>query len=303
MSVASVPQQIKSLPTFAPSPSFVAEVNGNPVKVELVNITPDMAAEMLTHNTHNRNLKSKHRAYADDMALGAWSFTGAPITFDRHGVLLDGQNRLHGLILAGEDRPDLVVPMLVVRGLEPDAQDDTDTGVMRKLQDILTLHGEENPVTLAAVLRLVHGWNSGARRNLGSGSDFTNPQLLRTLAAHPEVRNYAQHEVRRIADASGLTSSVVGLCWWLFDQIDTEDAAEFFKRLGEDTNHNKGEPIHELRRSLAASESASVRSARNRVWMIAVTIKAWNAYRRGDTVGLYRWRTGGAKPEAFPEPI
>lgn len=34
---------------------------------------------------------------------------------------------------------------------------------------------------------------------------------------------------------------------------------------------------------------------------MGVMIKAWNAYREGRSVGLIRFKSGGAKPEAFPE--
>jgi hypothetical protein len=35
---------------------------------------------------------------------------------------------------------------------------------------------------------------------------------------------------------------------------------------------------------------------------MVVFIKAWNAYRSGETIELLRWSPGGAKPERFPEP-
>lgn len=35
----------------------------------------------------------------------------------------------------------------------------------------------------------------------------------------------------------------------------------------------------------------------------ATALTEWNAYRRGDTISQLKWRRGGAKPEAFPEPV
>ncbi len=35
---------------------------------------------------------------------------------------------------------------------------------------------------------------------------------------------------------------------------------------------------------------------------LAITIKAWNAYREGRSIGYLRFAGGGAKPEQFPEP-
>ena len=59
----------------------------------------------------------------------------------------------------------------------------------------------------------------------------------------------------------------------------------------------------ELPLLLTVANSKNVRGERSQTYLLAITLKAWNAYRQGETVGLYRWRPGGAKPEAFPEPI
>jgi hypothetical protein len=39
------------------------------------------------------------------------------------------------------------------------------------------------------------------------------------------------------------------------------------------------------------------------MFLTAIMIKAWNAYRRGDSIGLLSFKSGGAKPERFPEPV
>lgn len=269
---------------------------------EVVMITPEIASAMLTKNNHNRNPRpAVVTSYAADMLADDWRWTGDPIRFAGDwrgdGTLIDGQHRLKAVVESG-----CTLPFLVLSGLEVSAQENIDGGVPRKFHDVLALRGEENATNLAAIIRLVASWESGARRTIGNAGKYTNAQYLRTLEAHPELRDFASESTRNISNHVQLTGSLVGFCWWLFASVDPDDAAGFFERLGTDVGHSKGEPVYELRRTLAANAENN-RGERSRTWMIAVTIKAWNAYRRGETVGVYRWRPGGARPEAFPEPI
>lgn len=261
----------------------------------VVEITPAMAAEWMARNHHNRALRERvAQVYAADIEAGDWQWTGETIKFAADGTLLDGQHRLRAIVIA--DRP---VKMLVVHGLDMEAQRDVDRGVPRKFPDVLKLRNEENVVTLAAVVRRVHNWQLGHRRSFANIGDTTVAQLLRTLDQHPELREVAI-EANRIASHSDLPASVVGVCLWAFDELDTGDSRHFFDRLVDGTGHTKGDPIYELRRTLAGTKE--VRGERSQTYLAAITIKAWNAYRQGRTVGMYRWKPGGARPEAFPEP-
>jgi hypothetical protein len=56
-----------------------------------------------------------------------------------------------------------------------------------------------------------------------------------------------------------------------------------------------------LREILLANRHASRKRSREET--IALTIKAWNLVRRGETVKMLMWRGRGAKPEPFPVPI
>lgn len=271
--------------------------NGSlPSPGEVVMVSPEIAAEWLTHNTHNRNLKPNAiKRFVADMLAGEWQWTGEPIRFAVDGTLIDGQNRLHAIVESG-----VTLPMLVIRGLPMDAQRDIDTGTPRKLQDVLKLNGEPNASSLAALLRAIDAWESGVRRsfkNVGS----SHSKCLRLLADHPGIRDLVQPS-RSVSDGCGIPASIVGLVWWITSSIDADDAGFFFARLGDGQGLVKGDPIYELRRTVQESLK-NKRGELNRTFVLAITIKAWNAYRNGDTVGLYRWRPGGAKPERFPEPV
>lgn len=264
--------------------------------IEEVLVTPAVAEAWLAKNSRNRNLRESHaRSYAEDMAAGDWRWTGETIKFSATGELLDGQHRLRGVVIAG-----VPIRFLVVRGLDQEAQEDIDHGIPRKFHDVLTLRGEINASALAAIVRRVHAWNEGKRRNINTGGGHTTAQMLRTLEKHPELRDVAAR-ANAFARHCDLPASVLGLSLWLFDGIDPDDSEFFFDRLCDGQGMLKGDPVYELRRTLETRRTA--RGERSQTYLLAVTIKAWNAYRNGDTVGLYRWRPGGSKPEQFPEPV
>jgi hypothetical protein len=265
--------------------------------IEIVDVTTEIALDWLTANTHNRPLKPRAiEAYAADMRAGVWSWNGEAIKFDRNGRLQDGQNRLHAVIESGK-----TIKMLVVRNLEPEAQDTMDSGVKRKFSDVLKLHGEENHVALASITRRVYTWKAGVRYVTGGGPySPSNMQLAATLAEHPELRDIAKR-AQHVSSNSALPTSIAGLTVWLFDQIDKTDSEHFFERLASDQGHHAGEPIYELRKTLTSNQG-SRRQYTNRSILLALTIKAWNAYRDGRKIGQLRFAPGGARPEKFPDP-
>jgi hypothetical protein len=276
------------------TPRLDVVVDGVPVSLTIENVDPETAERMLLKNTQNRNLKRVAiLRFVEDMRTGNWQWTAEPLRFAADGTVIDGQNRLVALIEAG-----VTLPFLVVRGLPMKAQEDVDTGTPRKFGDVLTLRGEPNATHLAALVRRVAAWERGHRRHLNS-TVTSYHALSQTLDAHPELRDYI-HPGRKVASATGMTPAVATFAWWLFASIDGEDADFFFARLADGQNLAKGNPIFELRRTLAESKSA--KGQRSETYILAITIKAWNAYRAGETVGLYRWKPGGAKPESFPEP-
>lgn len=266
-----------------------------PTVGEVIYISPGMAEEMLGHNTHNRPSRPQSvSAYAEDMAAGDWRWTGDPIRFAADGTLLDGQHRLMAIVQSG-----VTVPLIVMRGLAREAQEDIDRGVLRRYSDVLALRGETNATHLAALVRKVDNWKRGNRGKDNTKATFA--QLNRTLEAHPELRDLVRSS-HSIASTWDLPQSLIGLAWWLFSTIDSEDADFFFARCADGQNMAAGDPIYELRKAVAATRD-NVKGERNQRYLLAITIKAWNAYRTGDSVAQLKFRAGGAKPERFPEPI
>jgi len=266
--------------------------------VAVVDVTPELAEKWLAHNTHNRNRRHQMvLRFVEDMRADAWSFNGSSIVFADDVTLLDGQNRLFAVVDSG-----VTVPFIVVWGLAPSVQDDIDTGALRKLSDVLTLAGESNSSQLASLIRFTRSWAAGERRAALFGGQLSVAQGTTFLHAHPELRDICSWARARYGN---LTPTLVGGLYWAFSRLDNEDAATdadaFFARLHDGQGLIKGDPIYELRRA-TEDRTGGHATRRTRTHVTALVIKAWNAYRLGETVERLRWRSGGERPEPFPEP-
>ena len=128
--------------------------------VSRMTVMPTMAANWLENaNTNNRKIREAYaRQLARDMAQGRWQLTHEAIAFDPHGVLLDGQHRLWGVVLA-----DVPVEMHVWFDITPAALAVINGGKPRSLADQLRLSREHGHVTknhtsvLNAMLRGMSG--------------------------------------------------------------------------------------------------------------------------------------------------
>jgi hypothetical protein len=79
-------------------------------------ITPAIAREILTHNTNNRTLRPGHAAnLAADIKAGRWQVSHQGIALTADGQLLDGQHRLHAVVMAG-----IPITIMVARNVDPD---------------------------------------------------------------------------------------------------------------------------------------------------------------------------------------
>lgn len=115
-------------------------------------ITPEKAEEYLSKNFHrNRGLLLYVAAkYARDMAGLRWRDIGDPIRFDKDGNLIDGQHRLHAIVLSGA-----TVTMTVIRGLDTHDIHLIDTGKARTPGDMLRMAGYSSSHLRAATLRMM----------------------------------------------------------------------------------------------------------------------------------------------------
>lgn len=280
--------------TNSPNPVIVhVPVDDEPIiSIELV--TPEKAREFLGYNLTNRGIRSRVvQIYALDMAQGMWKFNGDPVRFARNGQLLDGQHRLAAIIESGTPQK-----MLIIRNLYMSAQLNMDSGIKRNFADYLKFLGEVNVHMYGAIIGAVTRYEEGG--NIRS-NNTSHAEMEKTYQKYPELKD-AISVVQRANAAVKCGYVAGGLTWFLLNAIDPEECATFFDRLTAMDNHQKGEPIFALRRTLIANAPTGRQRTLPPHNIAALMIKAWNKWRDGEECEVLMWRGGGPSPEAFPEP-
>lgn len=114
--------------------------------MEIREITPDEAYDMLSINTRNRPMnKNLVLEYARQMKEGLWQLNGEPIIISDGNVLLDGQHRL-----AAIKKSNVSQKMIIIKGVDGDAFKTIDTGKTRTAGDIFALNGIPNANRISA---------------------------------------------------------------------------------------------------------------------------------------------------------
>jgi hypothetical protein len=152
-------------------------------------ITPEMAATYLLKNRHNRRLDPAHvRAIARQFtAPGGFPEIPDPIAFDTNDGLLNGQHRLTACAKTG-----IAFRAVISVGWPPETQLFFDIGKKRTTVDTLQIHGVQNAVAAAAIVRSVFVM---AYRD--PKQPLTPSQVIDYCQHHPKVQDTAAltHEI------------------------------------------------------------------------------------------------------------
>jgi len=262
---------------------------------ESTELTPMLAEKLLRSMPINRHVRKAHvQTLAQDIRNGRWVANGETLKVNQRGELIDGQHRCLAVAETGT-----TIPVVIVYDVPNDESQLTiDTGAPRRFSDYLSIKGVPNAITVAGLTRAVWAWKLKGTSIYATPEKASSQVLWATLEQHPEIHDISRHATKMRAVDAPFT--VTGLCYWLFSAIDQEDCDFFFDRLMDGQGLFQGDPIYALRSQLASSKEH--RGSRNVRWMLGLTIKAWNKYRRGETLDRVVFKTGGARPEKMPRP-
>lgn len=251
-------------------------------------VTPAIAQEWLDDfNSHNRNLSDRQVAkYASDMAEDRWLINGETIQFDWDGILANGQHRLNSLVKAG-----VSLWLLVVRGLPPKAQKTIDGGRPRRAGDVLFLEGYPNSTALGASARLAMHLSTPALK-----VDFTNAEIEAFVEANPGLVKVADMTLPRVP----LSPSVKMYTYWKITEASPVEGPEFFELLASLANLPANSPILTLNKRLV-NYVRSGDSWAQRQELVALTFRAYNAWRAGETLAKLPIPRGAGGKVAIPE--
>jgi hypothetical protein len=120
------------------------------MKISVMEITPDLAAEFLKRNTGNRAIRKRAvDQYADDLRRGNWKLTHQGVAVSLDGRLLDGQHRLSAIVQSG-----VAAQMVVALDVPENAYLVIDRGKPRLLAD--ALHEDRRIVDPCAYICRLH---------------------------------------------------------------------------------------------------------------------------------------------------
>ena len=259
-----------------------------------VKLTPDLAREWLKRNTRNRRVVQRRvDQLAHAMKRGEWVENGDTFRFAADGRLIDGQKRAMAVIDSG-----VTIEAIVAENVADEAALTIDTGQARTFGQLITMLGYKDPMQAAATTRAIFLYETGQWQMYGR-AEASQTQLLALLEKRQDDIYAALSRARVLhARVRGATKTVTSVAWWIFADIDRGDADRFFDMLTRGTA-NPGSPIDLLRRYL--ERMTTVRHLRpSRVVVLAMFIKAWNAWRQGEKMEALHFRPAGG--EKFPVP-
>ena len=100
-------------------------------------MTPIMAMEILSKNTHNRPMNRTNLAFLEKEIKGdRFIFNGSSIVIAKDGTLLDGQHRLQAVVNTG-----INIDIVVVTNVDNSAFKTIDTGRARRPADVFAIEG------------------------------------------------------------------------------------------------------------------------------------------------------------------
>jgi len=269
------------------------------IKTSIVTISAERANELYGKNTNNRNISPANLAQIENsLRRGEWKLNGEAIKIAEDGTVLDGQHRLAACIKTG-----IPFETLLITGLPLETQVTMDSGKARSPGDVLKLEGFPAPKNLASVIvGVIRAERYGLRAAVAqaaSGYPVSRKQVLDRAKQDPHMQDLMRQSTK--FNKIGLPGQTAAILMQEFSKIDSEDADFFFDKLLAGDGMERGYPILTLRNQLWAIKTSS-KGTRNRAYIAALTIKAWNKFRDGESASLLKFVQGGAKPEAFPEP-
>lgn len=279
---------------LTPTKGLIAKKAG--IYAEVEKITPDMAQAVLdTRNVDNRPI-NRHQVetIADQILSNEFTINGQTVSFDTNNNLHDGQQRLSAIARAG-----VTVEALVVYNIDPATRPTVDVGRKRTVADEFTMRGEKNSITQAAILMMLKRIEMpGSGRNVV----LTTVEAIKLLDENPRVREAAELAIQYRVELS-IPSSVIGYCMMKFRDLSVDDDTTFWEVFSTGMFDGPGDPRFVLQKTLARlarNSTFSTSAFSSKVYLAAIIIKAWNAYREGREIQLLRY---SPKVENFPEAI
>jgi hypothetical protein len=254
-----------------------------PENSRVITITPSFADWLLdTYNTNTGNRKRKPariRRYAEAMERDDWLLTGEPLIFARN-KLLDGQNRLLGCVSSNKS-----FKTYVVFGIDENVFTAINSGASRKNSDAFYIAGVPDYNTVSGATRWLMIYALGdpeARLSFSSQEAW----------AFYKEKVDAEAMARAVLRAKGASKTVphptLTAHFYLFEK----KSVAITKKLATDFDKNKN-GARRLTQVLAKARKENG-GRLNDIWINALIVQVWNAYRENRSVVAADLKYNGA---------
>lgn len=259
------------------------------MNARIINLTPQVAGELLKKNKHNRKPSEKQiNFYVNQMRSGLWKENGEAIIVGNDDKIKDGQHRLLAVIKANYSYR---VPLIT--DVDSSAMDTIDTGKNRSLQDIISLNGYAYPNQKAKIAKLIlassHKSKSSGVGKQGvmfssdktsvsnsAGLDYVienNDFLNKILKMAHQISSKSPNTVISVADLAFIAYMLVGY------DLENEDIRGFLKELcgAEYAGDSSASYVYKC-----MAKAKNTKTHLNRYWLRGLIIKSWNNYINGN---------------------
>lgn len=232
-------------------------------------VTPELAEAILANNPDNRHLReAKIEQLTSDMKAGRFAFNGETIIIAKTGELNDGQHRLTALVKAKKAQD-----MVLVYGPERTTRTTVDVGAARTAGDHLSVSGWTHGATMAAVAKLVIGYENNKGEVIGRLNTISTAQIIDRLERDQLLHECAIYAGNHAKFKSYAPKSVIGFCLYAFSKKNPACAKTFLDNVKDGIGLTAESPIRTLREKLMTSPRLS------QVQRIECFFRAWNAWR------------------------
>lgn len=247
--------------------------------VEMVTLSPALAAVLLARNEANRPMSSAGlERLKRDISEGRWEFNGESLVVSKDGKLNDGQHRCRAVI-----ETERSIRMVIAFGPDRESRLTLDQGVARTVGHYLGMHGYANPNYLASVANYV--WQYKARNRLATaGGDRPTKTQARETAEHFKQIPVSLDFVTRPGVGVICTRAMLAFAHFAINEVAGDRADIFIDRLIKGAALEEGDPILLCRNKLIETRSGA--NIQSRASMI---FKAWNAHTRGERPRTLMW--------------
>jgi hypothetical protein len=252
---------------------------------EVVTLTPVLASLLLERNPVNRPIgKYNMETLRADISGSRFMFNGESLVVSDTGVLIDGQHRCSTVIETRQS-----IQTVIVSGPSEEARFTIDIGKPKTAANFLHMKGGVDTNNLSATIGLLIQYANTGTLVYGSVR-ATKTQIVEGFERFRGVE--ASVEAVHGATKMKLGSrSALAFCHYTFKRRAGAEAADLFmQKLIEGDGLRKGDPIYCARDRLLKLD----RGARAEI-RIEIVFKAWNAWRRSET--LHSIRSNGKLPK------